>query len=89
MARDPFGGRADAVRLQVKLMSPTRDLPCDESGALEYRQVLGDLRGRFRERSREISHSLVTQLTKPGEQAPACRVTQREEHLVELCLAKS
>jgi hypothetical protein len=41
MARNPVGGKPDAIRLQVKLMLPTRDPPRDEPGSLEDRKVLG------------------------------------------------
>jgi hypothetical protein len=79
----------DSIRFEMELMLPTGDPARDEAGALQCREVLGDLSRRLGERSRERGYGLVASLAETREQPSPCRVTEREKDFVELCLARA
>jgi hypothetical protein len=78
-----------SIRFEVKLVLSTCDPARDEAGTLQNREVLRDLRRRLGERGRQRSYGLVTALTETREEPSPRRMTQREENVVEVRLARS
>ena len=62
--------------------------PRNEARAFEYREMFRDLGRRVAQRSGERPHGLIAAIAEPGEQAPASRMAEREEDLVELSFTR-
>ena len=89
MTLEPVGGRPYAGGFEVQLVLPSLYSPTDQTGTLEDREMLRDLRRRFGQWCSERTDGLVTQLAEPRKELPAGRMAQCEEDLVELCFAPS
>jgi hypothetical protein len=71
----------------MELVLATLDATRDQASALENREMLRDLRWRLSQWLREGRDRLISAVPEPRKDSSAGPVAQREEHLVELCVA--